>query len=128
MNPNGAARIKFGQYFAWQIGLHGQLEPHPALLQIAGEVSVHRDFNQDMIRTDDRVESGYFGINQHHGYDHPTNDIYTASAGCLVGRTRQGHDEFMELIQQDYRYQQDPTYIFGTTIIPGDDLEWRFPA
>ena len=121
MNPNGAARIAFGQYKAWQVGIHGNSEPHEALIQV-GLVKVHRDYNRDMKRTGDKIDKGYFGINQHHGYDHPYNDIYTASAGCLVGRTRQGHKEFMKLIKTDRRYQADPEFIFTTTIIPGDKL------
>ncbi len=121
MNPNGAARIAFGQYKAWQVGIHGNSEPHEALIQV-GLVKVHRDYNRDMMRTGDKIDEGYFGINQHHGYDHPYNDIYTASAGCLVGRSRQGHKEFMNLIKTDRRYQADPDFIFTTTIIPGDKL------
>jgi hypothetical protein len=121
MNPNGAARIAFNQYKAWQVGIHGNSEPHEALIQV-GLVKVHRDYNQDMKRTDDYVEEGYFGINEHHGYDHPYNDIYTASAGCLVGRTRAGHKEFMGIIKSDRRYLANPDFIFTTTIIPGDKL------
>ena len=121
MNPNGAARIAFGQYVAWQVGIHGNAEPHEALVQV-DYVKVHRDYNRDMMRTGDDVFEGNFGINQHHGYDHPQNDIYTASAGCLVGRTRAGHSQFMEVIKSDRRYQADPDFIFTTTIIPADQL------
>jgi len=46
MNPKGAARIKFGQYTAWQVGLHGYSNPHEALVQVE-EVAVHRDYNRD---------------------------------------------------------------------------------
>lgn len=121
MNPDGAARIAFGQYKAWQVGIHGVSEPHEALVQVA-PVKVHRDYNRDMIRTGDRIDKGIFGINQHHGSNHPVDDIYTASAGCLVGRTRQGHKEFMKLIKTDCRYKTNPDFIFTTTIIPGDKL------
>ena len=107
MNADGAARIGFGQYRAWQIGIHGMNEPHEALVQV-DYVKVHRDYNRDMMRTGDDVFEGNFGINQHHGYDHPQNDIYTASAGCLVGRTRAGHSQFMEVIKSDRRYQARP--------------------
>jgi hypothetical protein len=122
MNPEGAARIKFGQYKAWQVGIHGTSEPHEALVQTAAPVTVHRDLNRDMIRTGDRLDTGFFGINQHCGYDMPSNDIYYASAGCLVGRTRQGHRDFMRLIKQDRRYQLNRKYAFVSTIIPGDQL------
>jgi peptidoglycan hydrolase-like protein with peptidoglycan-binding domain len=121
MSPKGAARIKFGQYKAWRVGMHGTSERHEALVQVE-PVTVHRDFNKDLIRTGDRLDTGYFGINQHWGYDLPRNNIYFASAGCLVGRSRQGHQEFMALIKQDRRYQLNKKYTFLATIIPGDGL------
>jgi hypothetical protein len=123
----GAARIAFGQYKAWQVGTHGMSEPHEALVQIA-DVTVHRDKNKDFIRTGDNLDTGSdFGINQHWGYDYPENDISLAGAGCLVGRRREGHREFMAIIKQDKRYQASRNYKFTTTIIAGDDLVKRFP-
>ncbi|PSB49762.1 hypothetical protein C7B67_16430 [filamentous cyanobacterium Phorm 6] len=121
MNPKGAARIAFGQYQSWQIGIHGYSDPHEALIQV-GLVRVHRDYNRDMIRTGDAIDEGYFGINQHWGHDHPIDDIHTASAGCLVGRTRVGHRAFMQLIKSDRRCVADPNFVFTTTIIPGNKL------
>ena len=126
MNPLGAARIKFGQYTSWRVGLHGK-DRHEALVQVA-DVSVHRDFNKDFCRTGDRITTGLYGINQHWGYDLPLNNISTASAGCLVGRSRGGHREFMNLVKQDVRYKEDRSFIFTTTIIPGDDLAKLFPG
>lgn len=129
MNPKGAARIKFGQYKAWKVKTHGinSSEPHEALVQVS-DITVHRDFNKDMIRTDDKLDTGRFKINQHHGFDYPRNNIKYASAGCLVGRTRKGHREFMRLIKQDWRYQSNRNYKFMTTIIAGDDLLKQFSA
>lgn len=133
-NPNGAARIKFGQYKAWRFGLHGVSTPHRALIQVA-PVSVHRDANKDFSRVGDFIDTGIFGINQHWGYDYPKNDIVDAGAGCLVGRSTQGHIDFLRIIEQDTRYLATPkgaaifdgdpperTYVFYSTIIPGDDL------
>lgn len=122
MNPGGAARIKFGQYKAWQIGIHGTTDRHEALIQTGGTVTVHRDLNKDHQRVGDKEDTGYFAINQHWGYDLPSNNIYYASAGCLVGRLRQGHREFMSLIKQDRRFQLNNRYIFYTTVIYGQDL------
>ena len=121
MNPDGAARIAFGQYRSWQIGIHGYSDPHEALVQV-GPVKVHRDYNRDMVRTGDAIDEGYFGINQHWGYSHPVDDIGTASAGCLVGRTRTGHRAFMELVRSDRRCVANSDFIFTTTIIPGNKL------
>jgi hypothetical protein len=127
MSEKGAARIKFGQYKAWQVGLHGNYDTHEALEQVA-PITVHRDFNQDLMRTGDKLDTGLFAINQHWGYDLPYNNIDMASAGCLVGRTRQGHREFMKLLKQDLRYQLNNDYTFYTTVMPGDDLVKRFPG
>lgn len=122
MNPGGAARIKFGQYKAWQVGIHGTTDRHEALIQTGGTVTVHRDFNKDYQRVGDKEDTGYFAINQHWGYDLPSNNVYYASAGCLVGRLRQGHREFMSLIKQDRRFQLNNRYIFYSTVIYGQDL------
>ncbi|MBD2491050.1 peptidoglycan-binding protein [Aulosira sp. FACHB-615] len=127
MNSAGAARIKFGQYKAWAVGLHGNAERHEALVQVA-PLTVHRDFNKDFKRTGDKTDTGLFYINQHWGYDAPSNDIRNASAGCLVGRMRQGHREFMSIIKQDRRYVANNDYVFYTTVIPGDDLLKKFPG
>jgi hypothetical protein len=117
----GTARIKFGQYKAWRVGIHGTSDRHEALVQVA-PITVHRDFNKDMFRTGDKLDTGLFAINQHWGYDLPRNNISFASAGCLVGRSKEGHREFMELIKQDKRYQLNRQYTFVTTVIPGDEL------
>ncbi|WP_041234146.1 peptidoglycan-binding domain-containing protein [Cylindrospermum stagnale] len=126
MNSSGAARIKFGQYKSWAIGMHGNADRHEALIQVA-PITVHRDFNKDFKRTGDKLDTGLFGVNQHWGYDIPTHDIKDASAGCLVGRTRKGHREFVKIIKQDRRYLANNNYIFYTTVIPGDDLLKQFP-
>ncbi|AFZ27993.1 hypothetical protein Cylst_6020 [Cylindrospermum stagnale PCC 7417] len=127
MNPKGAARIQFGQYKAWAVGTHGTAEPHEALVQV-GEITVCRDFNKDFKRTGDKLDKGdNFYVNQHYGFDFPQNDIRLASAGCLVGRRREGHREFMAIIKQDRRYLANRNYVFYTTIIPGDDLLKKFP-
>jgi hypothetical protein len=115
MNPKGAARIKFGQYKAWRVGLHKN--DHEALTQ-AGPISVHRDFNKDGIRTGDAVDTGSdFMINQHHGWDTQPQSIKKTSAGCLVGRTIVGHQEFMTIVKQDPRYRANNAYRFVTTIL-----------
>ncbi|MCV3216036.1 hypothetical protein OGM63_21410 [Plectonema radiosum NIES-515] len=121
MNPAGAARIAFGQYQAWKVGIHGNSEPHEALVQFL-PITVHRDFNKDFKRTGDKLDTGLFGVNQHWGYDAPIANIKNTSAGCLVGRRREGHREFMQLVKSDLRYQNSEDYIFYTTVIAGDDL------
>ncbi|MBC1221192.1 hypothetical protein GNF10_03335 [Nostoc sp. UCD121] len=127
MNSKGAARMQLGQYKAWVVGTHGTAEPHEALVQV-GDITVYRDFNKDFKRTGDKPDtSDNFYISQQWGYDNPTNDIKYASAGALVGRTRQGHKDFMAIIKQDKRYVANPKYTFYTTIISGEDLANNFP-
>ena len=123
LDPNGAARIAFGQYKAWVVGMHNQSKPsrHEALVQ-ATEIKVHRDLNEDFEREGDRTFVGIFGINQHWGFDLPVNDIGNASAGCLVGRTKQGHREFMAALRQDARYVASHGYRFMTTVLPARDV------
>jgi hypothetical protein len=119
MNPGGAFRIRFGQYQAWQMGLHGNSDPHEALIQV-NLIKGFRDFNQDFMRIGDQVEEGLFGVNQHWGYD--MKKVGVASAGCLVGCSRRGHREFMDILRQDRRYRTNSRYTFFTAILPGDKL------
>lgn len=127
MNPKGAARIKFGQYTSWRVGLHGTATRHEALVQVR-DITVYRDFNEDFSRTGDTQDTGIFAVNQHWGYDLDHNNVGGASAGCLVGRSTDGHREFMRIIKQDKRYLLNNDCIFTTTVIPGDDLMKKFPA
>jgi hypothetical protein len=124
-NVKGAARIAFGQYKAWRVGLHKQGKPsqHEALRQ-AGDITVHRDLNKDFKRTGYKTDVGSaFFINQHKGFNMPVGDIGTASAGCLVGRTNKGHEEFMALVKTDLRFKANNGYMYMTTVIAGDDLK-----
>jgi hypothetical protein len=116
MNWLGAFRIAFGFHDrAWQIGIHGVSDPHEALVQVA-EIAGYRDYNKDMIRTGDQQVVGIYGINQHYGYDLPPNSIGQASAGCLVGRTRFGHRQFMEYCRNSGLTD------FSTIVLPGDQI------
>lgn len=123
LDPRGAARIEFGQYKAWRVGTHMQGRPtaHEALVQ-SSEIVVFRDLNEDFERTGDARFEGMFGINQHAGGDVPKSDIRRASAGCLVGRTKTGHREFMELCKSDPRYVATRGYTFMTGVMPAQDV------
>lgn len=125
MNPKGAARIAFGQYTAWQVGVHHN--DHEALVQTA-PVTVYRDYNRDYKREGDEQDTGLFGINQHWGYDLPHDDLGNSSAGCLVGRTRNGHRAFMAMVKTDPRYVADRRYRFTATIMPAGTVLSARPA
>jgi hypothetical protein len=122
-NPEGAARIAFGQYKSWSVGIHrkGSKTAHEALVQTA-PIDIFRDLNRDFARVGDRKFTGVFGINQHAGLDVPKTDIRKASAGCLVGRTTAGHREFMKLCKSDPRFATNNGYRFLTTVLPAADL------
>jgi hypothetical protein len=116
MNPNGAFRIAFGYHEnAWEIGFHGYSDEHEALVQTR-EIEGYRDYNRDNFRTGDQKVKGLFGINQHWGYDLPFHDVSTASAGCLVGRSRQGHQQFMAYCRNSGLKE------FSTIVLPGDKV------
>ena len=116
MNSKGAARIAFGQWKCWTVGIHN--ESHEALVQTA-PLMVWRDKNKDFSRAGDVSDTGLFGINQHWGYDSPKTDLGHSSAGCLVGRMKTGHREFMKLIKSDARYKAGgAAYRFISTVMP----------
>ena len=127
MNAGGVARVAFGQHRAWQLGRHGQADPHEALVQTGGPITVYRDLNKDGMRSGDRTDTGHFGVNQHWGGDSPKDDIGRWSAGCLVGRTRAGHREFMSIIKQDPRFLKNRGYVFSSIVIDGSDLFQKYP-
>jgi hypothetical protein len=120
MNPKGAARIQFGQYRAWSVGMHGNSFPHESLLQVA-PVTVCRDFNRDGFRTGDKLDTGLFGINQHSTNGNP-DLVGKWSAGCLVGRSLSDHRIFMQLVKSDRRFCKNSNYVFRTTIIDATKL------
>ncbi|MGL4240218.1 MAG: peptidoglycan-binding domain-containing protein, partial [Beijerinckiaceae bacterium] len=122
-NSGGAARIAMRQFKSWSVGIHkaGTASEHEALVQ-SKTVTVHRDFNKDHMRTGDRLDRGVFGINQHWGGDAAPDDIGLHSAGCLVGRTKTGHRQFMALVRKDARYVVSKGYRFVAAIVPGDKL------
>jgi hypothetical protein len=125
LNPEGAARIAFGQYKSWRVGTHKAHTPtaHEALVQVA-PLSVHRDLNRDGARTGDKIDVGSgFAINQHSGHNADANNIGKASAGCLVGRSDAEHKDFMKLVKTDPRFKANNGYRFISTIIAGDELK-----
>lgn len=126
MNPLGAARIAFGQYKAWSVGIHNRTKPsaHEALVQVS-TISVHRDLNKDGKRTGDKINVGSgFAINHHSGFNADPNNIGKASAGCLVGRSTDEHKQFMKLVKTDPRFRDASRgYRYVSTVIAGDDLK-----
>lgn|GEM_PF-6228887 len=119
MNASGAAQIQVpGHYKAWRIGKHKGREI--ALVQVA-PVHIIRDFNRNSkVDKEDKKEYSIIGANQHSGSDQKFVD--NASAGCPVGRTRKGHQEFMSYLYKDIDYQANNHFIFSTAFIKAKDL------
>lgn len=121
----GVAQVAFGQYQAWQHGLHGgsgRNAPYPALVQV-GPVDIMRDTNRNFRRDSGDTlvkQSEGNGINQHHGWN--SDEVGHNSEGCLVGKNVAGHHEFIDLCKQDVRYQVNSGYMYFTTVIEGTDL------
>lgn len=120
----GVARIEFGQYKSWHVGTHHGLsgtDNQEALVQ-AANITICRDLDKNYKRLGDRRYPGTFAINQHGGHGRPLNDIGRVSAGCLVGRTDSGHQQFMQIVKSDPRYGVSHGYKFMTTVISGEDM------
>jgi len=118
INAVGAAIIELGQQQVWQVGLHRGYE---ALAQTGAAVIVARDANKDFNRNTDARTKGFYGINQHHGWDAPRDNIGAHSAGCLVGRMVDGHREFMRIVKTHPAYLKNKRHVFRTTVMP---YEW----
>lgn len=109
MNPKGAAQLCFGQWLdCWEIGRHYKQD---ALVQ-CGKLAVRRDNNEDGYRTNDRLDSGLFGINQHTTANAP-DLVGKWSAGCLVGKHPATHARFMAMCRSMGRQTFDTTLLNG---------------
>lgn len=119
MDRRGAARTVPGQYTAWRVGvIHpGTSGAHEAMMQCA-DVKVDRDLNKNF-KDDDQVYTAgpECGICQHWGYDLPHDDLGGSSAGCLVGRVKDGHRQYMSLMKSDPRYVADHNFIFTAALL-----------
>lgn len=121
MNSDGAARIRFGQQAVWQRGYHHDDPNHEALVQTGGPIEVYRDTDETYKR-EGKIYKGWFGINQHWGYDLSKDSLGRSSAGCLVGRTKDGHREFMKIVKSDPRFIANKKYVFKATVIPAKEI------
>jgi hypothetical protein len=121
MNVEGAAQIQVpGQYKAWRVGKHKGREL--ALVQVA-PVDIIRDKNRNgKVDEGDLKEHSLIGANQHSANDQQFVD--GASAGCPVGRTSKGHQEFMRFLQQDADYKANKNFTFPTSFISAKDINF----
>lgn len=86
LNPAGCGILARGQYRGvWKIGPHGAAK-YEAFVQTGNKVKLYRDRNKNNIMEFDpkSIQEGYFGVNQHHGYD--STNVKNNSAACQVHR------------------------------------------
>lgn len=84
LNPAGCGILAEGQHKnIWNIGKHGQAQ-YEAFVQTGGKVKAYRDRNKDSYMDFDpkTIQEGFFGCNQHHGYD--SVKVGKNSAMCQV--------------------------------------------
>jgi hypothetical protein len=119
LNDGGAAQLAFGQHLdAWQIGDHrGQ----DALVQ-CDKLKVYRDKNDDGSRKGDAIDIGSdFGLNQHTTSNAP-DTVGRWSAGCLVGKYPDTHnDKFMPICRAMGLETFDTTLIDGSLFALWDE-------
>jgi hypothetical protein len=102
----GTAILVPGQYIdCWILDMHRGKQF--ALCQREGQVRVYRDDNKDTVLDYDpkTIDTGFFGIDLHHGSIDDSDVIGPWSAGCQVWRYSKPHaqlmDEFKELSEEN---------------------------
>jgi hypothetical protein len=119
MNPAGAFHIALGQQTCWQMGTYHDIE---ALVQSA-PITGTRDAANNF-KCEGPAVRGDFGVHHHWGYNYPKDDVGRSSAGCQVGRTKIGHNQFIALLKTDARYKADDGFMWSSTVMP---VEWVKP-
>ncbi len=85
-------------------------------------MDIIRDKNRNgKVDEGDKKEHSLIGANQHSAGDQQFVD--GASAGCPVGRTSKGHQEFMRFLQEDADYKANKNFTFLTGFISAKDLK-----
>jgi len=113
----GVAHLCDGFHVAgWMVGTHRKGkkgEQRKCLIQTGAEVGIWRDVNKNHQFDDDEdiLETGYFGINFHHGYGKDT--IGRTSAGCQVIQNPQAFKKFMRIIMNSNKYQTNKKHAFN---------------
>jgi hypothetical protein len=122
--PEGAPRLVPGQHRAWAIGRTaiGTALEQEALVQLL-PLPVTRDIDRNFRREGDPPGHGVFLIDQHGGQDAPHEEVGGIGAGCLVGRSQEGHRRFMARLREDPRWQANAAHLFTTSLLRAEELE-----
>jgi hypothetical protein len=118
LNPAGAFHIALGPQRCWIMGRYHDME---ALLQ-ALPIHGTRDNADNKFQRGSQLVVGEFGVHHHWGYNYPQDDVGRSSAGCQVGRTEAGHNEFIAILKKDPRYQADPKFIWTSTVLTASQV------
>jgi hypothetical protein len=118
---DGAITVSEGQW-EYKVGTHyGQtgLFAHEALIQVSPSRG-RRDTNRD--GTPDKPVFGHYWTNIHGPWTDEGDRVHKKSAGCFVTRTKKAHQQFMEIVKRDRRYQRNSEHVFLATVINAEDL------
>jgi hypothetical protein len=116
-NSKGVARLVPGQYRStWKIDLHQG--KYSALCQRAGNVTVWRDGNRDMVFDEVVKDTGMFGINIHKAGQDSTW-VENWSEGCQVFKRVKDFDVFMSLCRKAAKIHGNK---FSYTLLESTDL------
>lgn len=118
MNPDGAFHIDLGYQEAWTMGTYHDMQ---ALLQ-ARPIRGTRDANNAMDRSGFSALWADIGVHHHGGYDYPHDDLGKSSAGCLVGRSMSGHQDFMDFLHADSRFKLNRNFLFSATVLTAQEV------
>jgi hypothetical protein len=95
---SGTGILVPGQYIGcWMLGYHRGTQF--ALVQRGGPMSVYRDSNRDTVLDYDpkTIQSGFWGLDGHHGSLEDTDIVDKFSAACIVWRYHQPHEDLMQI-------------------------------
>jgi hypothetical protein len=111
LNPKGCGILAEGQHkHCWNIGLHGT-HKYKAFIQTGGTMKCYRDRNLNNYLDMDpaTLETGWFGCNQHHGYEsaHVSNN----SAMCQVHQHVANLNHVLELAEKSHATVWDYTLL-----------------
>jgi hypothetical protein len=101
LNPKGCGILAPGHHKdIWVIGKHGQAQ-YEAFVQTGGKVKAYRDrnLNNYMDFNLSSLDEGFFGCNQHHGYD--SSKVGKNSAMCQVHRYKKDLAYVLSLAKTD---------------------------
>lgn len=122
LNPAGCGILAEGQYIdMWTIGKHG-VNQYEAFIQV-GKCKAYRDRNKDSFMDFDpkTIQTGYFGCNQHHGYD--SLRVNKNSAMCQVHKFKKDLAYSLSLAKRSNTFYPSYKGKFTYTLLNESDFK-----